>query len=54
METLNACAIASLTIYDMCKAMSHEIQIDELKLLGKSGGKKNIGNVEWEQISNIN
>lgn len=52
MEALNACAISSLTIYDMCKAISNEIQIDELKLLGKKGGKKNIGNVEWKNISN--
>lgn len=40
MEALTAAAIAALTIYDMCKAMSHEIIIKEIKLLEKTGGKK--------------
>jgi cyclic pyranopterin phosphate synthase len=40
MEALTAAAVASLTIYDMCKAMSHGIVIKEIKLLEKSGGKK--------------
>lgn len=53
MEALTACTIASLTVYDMCKAINHKITIDEVKLLGKSGGKKDIGKVEWEQYSLI-
>lgn len=40
MEALTAAAVAALTIYDMCKAMSHEIVITEIKLLEKTGGKK--------------
>ncbi|XP_055376217.1 molybdenum cofactor biosynthesis protein 1 isoform X2 [Condylostylus longicornis] len=40
MEALTAVSIASLTIYDMCKAVSHEIEIKCIKLLSKSGGKR--------------
>jgi cyclic pyranopterin monophosphate synthase len=40
MEALTAAAIAALTVYDMCKAMSHRIVIREVKLLEKTGGKK--------------
>lgn len=39
MEALTAASIAALTIYDMCKAISHEIVIEEIKLMEKSGGK---------------
>lgn len=41
MEALTAVTVAALTIYDMCKALSHEIVIREIKLLEKTGGKKN-------------
>jgi cyclic pyranopterin monophosphate synthase len=40
MEALTAVTIAALTIYDMCKAMSHHIIIREIRLLEKTGGKK--------------
>ena len=40
MEALTGASVAALTIYDMCKAMSHEIVIKETKLISKSGGKK--------------
>lgn len=40
MEALTAASIAALTIYDMCKALSHDIVIREIKLLEKTGGKK--------------
>lgn len=40
MEALTGCTAAALTIYDMCKAMSHDIVISEIKLLSKTGGKK--------------
>lgn len=40
MEALTAVSVAALTIYDMCKALSHHIVIREIKLLEKSGGKK--------------
>ena len=41
MEALTAASVAALTIYDMCKAVSHDMIIGEIKLLKKSGGKKN-------------
>jgi cyclic pyranopterin monophosphate synthase len=40
MEALTGASIAALTIYDMCKAMSHDIVIREIKLLEKTGGKQ--------------
>jgi cyclic pyranopterin phosphate synthase len=40
MEALTAVSVAALTIYDMCKALSHDIVIEEIKLLEKTGGKK--------------
>ncbi len=39
MEALHGAMVACLTIYDMCKAVSHEMVIGEAKLLFKSGGK---------------
>ncbi len=41
MEALTAASVAALTVYDMCKAMSHKITIEEIKLLEKTGGKLN-------------
>lgn len=40
MEALTAVSIASLTVYDMCKAVTHNITITDIHLLSKSGGKK--------------
>jgi cyclic pyranopterin phosphate synthase len=39
MEALTGASIAALTIYDMCKALSHEIEIGPIRLLAKSGGR---------------
>jgi cyclic pyranopterin monophosphate synthase len=39
MEALTAVSIAALTIYDMCKAVSHSIEIRAIRLMHKSGGK---------------
>lgn len=39
MEALTGASVAALTIYDMCKAMSHDITIKEIKLMEKTGGK---------------
>ncbi len=39
MEALTAAAIAALTVYDMCKALDRGIEITQLRLLEKSGGK---------------
>lgn len=39
MEALVGASIAALTVYDMCKALSHDIVIKETKLIEKTGGK---------------
>jgi cyclic pyranopterin phosphate synthase len=39
MEALTGASVAALTIYDMCKALSHDIVISDLRLLAKDGGK---------------
>ncbi|XP_026817662.1 molybdenum cofactor biosynthesis protein 1 isoform X1 [Rhopalosiphum maidis] len=39
MECLTACAVAALTVYDMCKAVSRDTVIERVKLLSKTGGK---------------
>jgi len=39
MEALTGASVAALTIYDMCKALSHDIVIAETRLLSKTGGK---------------
>lgn len=43
MEALTGAAVAALTVYDMCKALSHEIVIKEVRLLEKRGGKSDYG-----------
>ena len=40
MEALTAVSVAALTLYDMCKALSHNILISSIRLLEKTGGKK--------------
>jgi cyclic pyranopterin phosphate synthase len=40
MEALVGASIAALTVYDMCKSVSHDIRIGETRLLRKSGGKR--------------
>ena len=42
MEALTAASIAALTVYDMCKALSHDIVITTTKLLQKKGGKTDV------------
>jgi cyclic pyranopterin phosphate synthase len=44
MEALTGASVAALTVYDMCKALSHGIVIDGLHLVEKSGGKRRIAN----------
>jgi len=41
MEALTGATVAALTIYDMCKAFSHDIVIKETLLISKTGGKSN-------------
>ena len=39
MEALTAVSVASLTIYDMCKAIDKRMVIGEIRLVRKIGGK---------------
>jgi len=43
MEALTAVSAAALTVYDMCKSIDRSIEISEIKLIKKSGGKSG----EW-------
>lgn len=40
MEALVGASVAALTVYDMCKALSHDMVIKETKLMEKTGGKR--------------
>ncbi|NJD31570.1 MAG: cyclic pyranopterin monophosphate synthase MoaC [Gammaproteobacteria bacterium] len=42
MEALTGASVAALTVYDMCKALSHEIVIADLRLLEKHGGRREV------------
>ncbi len=46
MEALTGVSVALLTIYDMCKAMDKFMEIGEIHLLRKTGGKS--GDVKWK------
>lgn len=43
MEALTGASVAALTIYDMCKALSHDIVIADTRLVEKRGGKSDVG-----------
>jgi cyclic pyranopterin phosphate synthase len=43
MEALTAVSVAALTVYDMCKALSHDIVIKDIRLVEKTGGKSSFG-----------
>ncbi|XP_007937620.2 molybdenum cofactor biosynthesis protein 1 [Orycteropus afer afer] len=40
MEALTSAAVAALTVYDMCKAVSRDIVLEEIKLISKTGGQR--------------
>jgi cyclic pyranopterin monophosphate synthase len=42
MEALTGATVAALTVYDMCKALSHDIEIVSVRLLEKSGGTRTV------------
>ena len=42
MEALTAVSIAALTVYDMCKAVQRDIEITDIRLLKKTGGKSGV------------
>ena len=39
MEALTAVSVAALTVYDMCKAVQKDMEITDIRLVSKSGGK---------------
>ena len=43
MEALTGVTVAALTVYDMCKALSHQIRISDVRLISKAGGKRDFG-----------
>ena len=43
MEALTGVSVSALTIYDMCKALSHDILISNIQLEQKTGGKNDFG-----------
>ncbi len=43
MEALTGATVAALTVYDMCKALSHAIRIEDVALVAKRGGKRDVG-----------
>ncbi len=43
MEALTGASVAALTVYDMCKALSHEIVIEDIRLVAKRGGRRDVG-----------
>ena len=45
MEALTGASVAALTIYDMCKAFSHDIVIKDIRLFEKTGGKNDFSRV---------
>lgn len=45
MEALTGASVAALCIYDMCKAVSHNIEIKSVRLVSKSGGKRDFNSV---------
>ncbi len=42
MEALTAVSVAALTVYDMCKAADRGMQISDIRLLRKEGGKSGL------------
>ncbi len=51
MEALTGATIAALTVYDMCKALSHAIVIGPAKMTGKRGGKHDFGDNQNTKIA---
>lgn len=46
MEALTGATVAALTIYDMVKAVSHQVEITETKLIQKTGGKRIVNRLD--------
>lgn len=46
MEALTGATVAALVVYDMCKALSHDIALRDARLIAKRGGKRDFGDVD--------
>lgn len=46
MEALTGATLAALTVYDMAKALSHDMVIERVELVAKSGGKRDFDRTE--------
>jgi len=46
MEALTGATVAALTVYDMCKAISHDMVIGETRLMSKAGGKRDFNRAD--------
>ena len=51
MEALTGATVAALTVYDMCKALSHAIVLGPAKLVGKRGGKRDVGAIAGKETT---
>jgi cyclic pyranopterin phosphate synthase len=48
MEALTAVSLTLLTVYDMCKAVDTQMEIQEIHLVWKSGGKSDFHDTRWK------
>ncbi|POM71487.1 Molybdenum cofactor biosynthesis protein C [Phytophthora palmivora] len=46
MEALTGASVAALCVYDMCKALSHDIVIENTRLVEKTGGKSDVSKLQ--------
>jgi cyclic pyranopterin phosphate synthase len=51
MEALVGASVAALTVYDMCKALSHEIEVTGVRLVAKSGGRRDFQRTSTRRAS---
>lgn len=51
MEALTSASVSALTMYDMLKALGHEMTISNIELLGKRGGKNDFGIINFSEYS---
>lgn len=49
MEALHAVSVTLLTIYDMCKAIDKSMEISDIRLLHKEGGKSGVYDYDYEK-----
>lgn len=54
MEALTAVSVAALTVYDMCKAVQRDIEITDIRLLKKTGGKSGVFERKGKEYSDRN